>query len=340
MPASTTRLALYKPGGGSTGTITPDEVADIDKLNANFDKIDAAAGASGYTSTTRPGSPFNGQLIYESDTRQMTRWDQGLGQWVLASSPATGTTVQRDARYPIPGTDAGKVAFAALGMEWFNTDKGWIEQYFAGTAMAGSGRFSRTAANWYPSVRNGRVPIRPTAVTLGAGTSAVLDGGAIVLTACSSFSFDGAFTTDFDTYEIELETSVTTGDATLQIQTRTAGTPDTGNNYIYSASYTSGSSAAPVGEGNSAGINVMVLGRVANGGGSMRFKVSNPATAGRTSFLGQSVDAAIYLRSFGGQAAGATPKLVDGLLCYFFSGLGTGTISVTGRMRIYGITDY
>lgn len=36
-------LQLYKPGGGSTGLTTPDEVVDIDRLNVNSDKIDADA---------------------------------------------------------------------------------------------------------------------------------------------------------------------------------------------------------------------------------------------------------------------------------------------------------
>ena len=44
MPASTPFLGLYKPGGGSSGLITPDEVVDIDRLNTNADLIDASAG--------------------------------------------------------------------------------------------------------------------------------------------------------------------------------------------------------------------------------------------------------------------------------------------------------
>jgi microcystin-dependent protein len=35
---------MYLPGGGSTGVWTPDEVADIDPLNQNFQKIDTFAG--------------------------------------------------------------------------------------------------------------------------------------------------------------------------------------------------------------------------------------------------------------------------------------------------------
>jgi hypothetical protein len=41
MGATTPFLNLYKPGGGSSGTNTPDEVMDIDRINGNFDMIDA-----------------------------------------------------------------------------------------------------------------------------------------------------------------------------------------------------------------------------------------------------------------------------------------------------------
>lgn len=66
MPAFTPRLNLYKPGDGVN--ISPDEAADIDKLNDNADLIDAAVGASIVTSGTRPASPYSGQVIFETDT--------------------------------------------------------------------------------------------------------------------------------------------------------------------------------------------------------------------------------------------------------------------------------
>lgn len=46
MPAFTPNLNLYKPGGGSTGLITPDEVVDVDRFNQNFDLLDAFAGST------------------------------------------------------------------------------------------------------------------------------------------------------------------------------------------------------------------------------------------------------------------------------------------------------
>jgi len=97
MPAFTTRLGLYKPGGGSSGLITPDEVVDIDKLNDNFDKIDANIGIAVVTSTTRPSTPFVDQIIDERDTGRMLRWDGT--DWVdatldpLAVSLANSNTV-------------------------------------------------------------------------------------------------------------------------------------------------------------------------------------------------------------------------------------------------------
>lgn len=82
MAGSTTRLGLYKPGGGSTGLITPDEVVDVDKLNGNSDKIDASIGLIKATSTTRPSSPFDGQIVRESDTSRVIVWDQSASKWL------------------------------------------------------------------------------------------------------------------------------------------------------------------------------------------------------------------------------------------------------------------
>lgn len=55
MPAFTSFLNLYKPGGGSSGAIVPDEVADIDRLNANFDAIDAFAASWGLATSKNQG---------------------------------------------------------------------------------------------------------------------------------------------------------------------------------------------------------------------------------------------------------------------------------------------
>lgn len=77
MGAFTSRFSLYKPGGGSTGLIVPDEILDIDKLNSNFDIIDANLGAFITTSTTLPGVPKVGQLVFETDTKRLRVYSGG-----------------------------------------------------------------------------------------------------------------------------------------------------------------------------------------------------------------------------------------------------------------------
>lgn len=73
MPAFTPFLNLYKPGGGSTGTITPDEVADIDRLNANFDLIDDFAESWGNASDRNQG--FVGLAANRGSVTGMKRGD-------------------------------------------------------------------------------------------------------------------------------------------------------------------------------------------------------------------------------------------------------------------------
>lgn len=73
MPASTPFLGLYKPGGGSTGLITPDEVVDIDRLNTNSDLIDAFAKS--YGSATERNHSFYGPAALRSSVTGMKRGD-------------------------------------------------------------------------------------------------------------------------------------------------------------------------------------------------------------------------------------------------------------------------
>ena len=64
---TTARLLLQKP---NSDPVLGDDV-DIDILNANADKIDAVISATPCTFATRPASPFQGQIILETDTGKM-----------------------------------------------------------------------------------------------------------------------------------------------------------------------------------------------------------------------------------------------------------------------------
>lgn len=87
----TTKLNLYKPGGGALGTNTPDEAADIDKLNGNFDVLDAAFGLTICTSSTRPSSPYTGRTIYQTDDSQVFVWTGSA--WAAVAESVTPTNV-------------------------------------------------------------------------------------------------------------------------------------------------------------------------------------------------------------------------------------------------------
>jgi len=63
----TSRLKLNKPDGDP---VTGDFL-DVTKLNENFDKIDSVISATVCTSSSRPSSPFVGQVIWETDTSKV-----------------------------------------------------------------------------------------------------------------------------------------------------------------------------------------------------------------------------------------------------------------------------
>lgn len=85
MATTTTRLALTKPS-------TTDNV-DIAVLNANTDKLDAAAGSFVCTSSTRPATPYNGQIIFETNTLNQYVWVAGTGTWVRLGGTPAGSVV-------------------------------------------------------------------------------------------------------------------------------------------------------------------------------------------------------------------------------------------------------
>jgi hypothetical protein len=82
MATNTTRLGLTKPDFV--------DVVDISELNTNADDIDAAVGFTVCTSTTRPGSPWSGQPIFETDTGNSFVWDGSAWQPAGGGSGGVG----------------------------------------------------------------------------------------------------------------------------------------------------------------------------------------------------------------------------------------------------------
>ena len=100
MSAFTSRAGLYKPGGGSTGLILPDETVDIDKLNRNFDKIDALLGARNIPSASSYSGNMDGDLVYAQDTKFLQMYSAANSKLITPKLPGSnayrGTKAKRD----------------------------------------------------------------------------------------------------------------------------------------------------------------------------------------------------------------------------------------------------
>lgn len=98
MAGETTRLKLIKPAGG--------ELIKVSDLNTNFDTLDNSPGIYICTSTTRPAAPFEGQRIYETDTK-VTRvrigsnwvWMGSAEDWVAAEAWKAELAAGTNGRY-------------------------------------------------------------------------------------------------------------------------------------------------------------------------------------------------------------------------------------------------
>lgn len=85
MPNYTDRLGLVKP---LSGEIQDDGRA---QYNANFDQLDRMPGTFICTSSTRPGSPFLGQHIYETDSNKTLAWNGT--EWLDVTEPKSALRV-------------------------------------------------------------------------------------------------------------------------------------------------------------------------------------------------------------------------------------------------------
>lgn len=278
----TNRLNLAKPAGGSSGTIPGDDQADIDVLNANADKIDAAVGVRYVTSTTRPATPYDGQMIKETDTGKLLTYRQATSEWEDSAPGLRGSTALRDLYFGTPATAPLRVALAAKIPRWYNTDKGYEEQYFSQFDDAGSN--PKTSALTFGWKGLGRPLLHATAIVPTGGT-AVEQGGQVVLAGANTGTqFQGIFTDDFEDYEIEIYgtggsgTGSSVGFRVVSGTTLEIGATTYGSNVLTAAG---GSVSDTYGVGN-----VGTFGVIGNTGHSfVKGRVSAPKAARQTTWL-------------------------------------------------------
>lgn len=330
MAVFTTRLNLKKPAGGSSGTIPGDDQADIDDINDNMDIVDESMGFRRVASTGLPATPFDGQPVALTDANDAIKLRAGT-EWKNPGVIPSGTTSQRDAYYPAPGSAAARVALAATTPRWFNTDKGYVQLYHAqfddpsvGTAPAA------VTHGWKPDPTYGRIMLDRFTITKdGAPGTVTKKGGRVEVAGAIGVFIDGVFTDDFDEYEIDVVISGASVDLSLQIQWRAAGVSQAGANYAHSFREVASGVGLDVAL---AGQTSSVWMRSGTAGGFGHLRVVNPKSTSRQKFWTfHCMDAASYTRHGGGYW-NVTGTAVDGVR--FWSGSGA---TFTGEIYIYGI---
>lgn len=109
MATTTTKLGLTKPDFV--------DVVDISELNTNANLIDAAVGMTIVTSTTRPASPWAGQIIFETDTLVPYVWDGSA--WQVAGGG--GGSIEISSTAP---------SSPSAGDLWWDSDDGKMFIYY------------------------------------------------------------------------------------------------------------------------------------------------------------------------------------------------------------------
>lgn len=272
MSGLTTKLQLYKPGGGLSGLITPDEIADIDRLNSNFDLIDLSTGFRNVTSGTRPLTPYDGLPIYESDTTRIRIWNNAAGQWLAPGAERGGSTdysiADLDSLAGIVDALPGDVVNVRSALGWAfmrnSANTTWVQiapGIFANSA-ARTTEFAKAAGayliNGAQSLQtdvnnalfeyNGTAwqaklawtPIRPTSVT---GALASLVGNIMTFAANTVGGVaNGVFTSNFNQYRVVYALDVAAPDS-VNAQLVAATVVDTTGNYDVTANSTSSAGA-------------------------------------------------------------------------------------------------
>lgn len=174
----TPRANLRLPGGGSTGTILPDEQVDIDVLNDNFRKVDALLGARNVPSVSSYSGSMDGDLVYARDTELLSIYDANVSALryprVLGGTRFSGTQVEMTA-----------FTGARDGDSWFNTTDNteylwlsgaWVAALQKLTPSFGAGFTSRGHTITYDVLR------KTVEVSFNARHSSVPTNGAVAFT--------------------------------------------------------------------------------------------------------------------------------------------------------------
>lgn len=207
MSTLTPNFGLTQWIGGPPGVGDPISRAE---LNANFLAIDTLAHAVVCTSATRPGSPYAGQVIYETDTRLAYIRNTANTAWLLIGGiPSVSSTATVLSPY------TGQVVFVTTGNTFMRyTGSAWTTQSMfthSGTATV-STQESTTSTSYVDLATSG-----PSVTLTSVGTTA------LVMFGCMNFGSTTAILSRAMSVSVSGATTVAASNAFAQIDTDANG---------------------------------------------------------------------------------------------------------------------
>lgn len=157
---TTTRLGLTKPATS--------DLVNIGTLNANSDLIDGAVGAKVVTSGTRPSTPFDGQVIYETDTQKTYVYVSSTTSWKLLSASVTLCT---SSTRPSPAAEGQVIYETNTKISYVYSSGSWVAvvsreavdavlpidtegySYKSTITYTSSGSFTKASYSWLRAVK-------------------------------------------------------------------------------------------------------------------------------------------------------------------------------------------
>ena len=202
------------------------------------------------TSTTRPQAPFEGQMIYETDTDRVLVWNASA--WVM---PGTSTLVTSLPGSPVDGQIIDYVADSTNGVVWRFRYRAASASAYKWEFIGGPANYSYVGPNDYNGTRQ-----TTTSITFGDLSTV-------------GPSFVTPFAGDWDcTYNAEAETTATS--TNLRIWVTGDGTPswNTADSQFFSAAQLNGTHANTVRRTSvSSGSTIKVQYAVSNSGTTAYF---------------------------------------------------------------------
>lgn len=94
---------------------------------------------------------------------------------VAKGGPERGSESLRNSRYGVPADNAARVSLANRRPLWYNTDRGWLESYYATTGLLGltGGLMAGAPSGWYPVGPGPFIRLRPTAIYAASTSNAI-----------------------------------------------------------------------------------------------------------------------------------------------------------------------